>query len=54
MLKSQYKNTNRIKDQDNLYFSKPTTFKEMLSNENYLDEPQNLEFKRTITKSSRS
>lgn len=46
MLKSQYKNTNSMKDQDKMYFSKPTTLMKM----KITQMTQNIEFKRTITK----
>lgn len=37
-----------MKDQASVFFPKFTSTAEMFANENYLDEPQNTEFKRTI------
>lgn len=37
-----------MKDQVNVFFPKFTSTVEMFANENYLDEPQNSELKKTI------
>lgn len=54
MHRSHLENANNMNDQARILFLKPTSPIEILANENYLDELQNTEVKRTIINSSRN